>query len=339
MKIKEVISVVQSLAPERYAASWDNSGVQVRGTRQEAQRVAVCLDPLPERLAEALDWGADLVVAHHPLFLKPTPPTTEGPYLAALRLLLPAGVWLYSAHTSLDSRPYGPACWLGDELGLEGRRALEPSRSFGALSVSFFLEEDLGEELADALAEVDGVFGIGQDATGEVRLLCHEAAWSPLREALDEVLAALGSGHTQYFLTQMRSPSEDVGFGEVGLLPGALDYDAFAARLGALLGAGFWTEVGPRPEQVRRVAYLPGSGASALEAALAAQADVFITGDVKYHQALDAAGAGLHVLDVGHFPLEEEMMRRFATELATALPGVELRFFPGRDPFAVRMNG
>jgi dinuclear metal center YbgI/SA1388 family protein len=339
MKIKEVISVLQGLAPERYAASWDNSGLQVRGTRQDAARVAVCLDPLPGRLAEALDWGADLVAAHHPLFLKPTAPVAEGPYLEALRLLLPAGAWLYSAHTSLDSRPGGPACWLGDELGLEGRRALEPSRSFGALSVSFFLEQDLSEELVDALAEVDGVFGIGQDATGEVRILCHDAAWPPLRAVLDEVLAALGSGHTQYFLTQMRSPSEEVGFGEVGELPEPLPYDAFAERLAGLLGRGFWTQTGPRPETVARVAYLPGSGASALDAALAARADVFITGDVKYHQALDAAGAGLHVLDVGHFSLEEEMMRRFAAELEAELPGVEVRFFPGRDPFAVRMNG
>lgn len=339
MKIKEVISVLRRLAPERYAASWDNSGLQVRGTRAEAVKVAVCLDPLPGQLAEAVEWGADLVATHHPLFLKPAAPVTEGPYLAALRLLLPAGVWLYSAHTSLDSRPGGPACWLGDELGLADRRALEPSRSFGALAVSFFLEQDLSEELADALADVDGVFGVGQEATGEVRLLCQEAAWPLLRDALDEVLAEMEGGRTQYFLTQLRSPSEDVGFGEVGDLPEPLSYEAFADRLAGLLGGGFWTEVGPRPESVRRVAYLPGSGASALDEARAAGADVFVTGDVKYHQALDAAGAGLHVLDVGHFPLEEEMARRFAAELAEALPGVEVRFLPGRSPFAVRVNG
>lgn len=338
MKINEIIAVVQSLAPERFAAEWDNSGLQVAGTKENARKVAVCLDPLPDRLAEALEWGADVVVAHHPLYLKPVAPVAEGPYLKALRLLLSGGAWLYSAHTSLDSRPYGPACWLGEALGLEGRRALEPSRSFGALSVSFFLEEDMGEELADALAEQEGVFGVGQDATGEVRLLCHEAAWPGLHGALDEVLTGMDAGHTEYFLTQLRSPSETVGFGEVGQLPEALSYEAFVGVLGTALGRGFWTEIGPRPERVERVAYLPGSGASALDAALAAGADVFITGDVKYHQALDAAGMGLHVLDVGHFVLEEEMMRLFAAELDAGLPDVEVRFFQGRDPFAVHMS-
>ena len=65
--------------------------------------------------------------------------------------------------------------------------------------------------------------------------------------------------------------------------------------------------------------------------ALRAGADVFVTGDVKYHAALDARDGGLRVLDVGHFVLEEEMMRRFAERLAAEL-SVPVRFFAGSDP-------
>ena len=60
------------------------------------------------------------------------------------------------------------------------------------------------------------------------------------------------------------------------------------------------------------------------------------TGDLKYHQALDAGhpATGLCVVDVGHFSLEEEMTRLLAGSLDAQLApaGVEVRFFPGRDP-------
>lgn len=68
-----------------------------------------------------------------------------------------------------------------------------------------------------------------------------------------------------------------------------------------------------------------------IPSALASGADVYITGDIKYHSALDAEASGLRIIDVGHFTLEEEMMRRFAATLAEQL-SVPVTFLPGRDP-------
>lgn len=87
---------------------------------------------------------------------------------------------------------------------------------------------------------------------------------------------------------------------------------------------------GPVPERIRRVAYCTGSGASLLAAASHCGADVYITGDVKYHAALDA---DICVLDVGHHSLEEEMMRRFAVSLSSQLTGIEVFFLPSASPF------
>ena len=71
------------------------------------------------------------------------------------------------------------------------------------------------------------------------------------------------------------------------------------------------------------------------EKAFAAGADVYVTGDPKYHQA-QAVPPGKCILDVGHFSLEEVMMRRFAADLAGSLGpnGPAMRFFPGNDPFS-----
>ena len=86
---------------------------------------------------------------------------------------------------------------------------------------------------------------------------------------------------------------------------------------------------GTPPALVRRVSYCTGSGSSMWPAAAALGADVHITGDVKYHTALDA---DICMIDVGHHSLEEEMMRRMALLLAGELPGTDVFFVPSASP-------
>jgi putative NIF3 family GTP cyclohydrolase 1 type 2 len=97
------------------------------------------------------------------------------------------------------------------------------------------------------------------------------------------------------------------------------------------------------PERIiRRVAVCTGSGSSLLEDAARAGADLYSTGDMKYHDALTLQSrqsgscsnfCPMSILDIGHFSLEEEMMRRFALQLEQELEGVTVTFLPGRDPF------
>jgi dinuclear metal center YbgI/SA1388 family protein len=123
------------------------------------------------------------------------------------------------------------------------------------------------------------------------------------------------------------------GFGFVGNLPRATPWGEFSRMLRAALGRSPAQACGRTPEVVSRVACCPGSGASLSAKAAQAGADLFITGDLKYHSAMEASDLSLYVLDVGHFILEERMMRAFAGLLARELR-VPVRFFPGRDPFA-----
>ncbi len=117
------------------------------------------------------------------------------------------------------------------------------------------------------------------------------------------------------------------GFGLCGDLPRPLRPEELLARLAPWAGSGQGTLAGPEaPATISRLAICPGSGGSMLACAADLGADLMITGDIKYHTALDSPVAAL---DVGHFMLEEEMMRRFAAELAAA---ISVRFIPGRDP-------
>lgn len=115
----------------------------------------------------------------------------------------------------------------------------------------------------------------------------------------------------------LAAPMREYGFGCMGTLPGPLDWDEFSACLTAL-GLPLSRMVGQVPETVTRVAYCPGSGADLGPAAFAKGADVYLTGDLKYHQAQAVQDLGL-TIDVGHFCLEETMMRTWSQSLENEL--------------------
>lgn len=252
---KDCIAAIERFAFPAAAASWDASGMQVAGLKDDVRRVAVCLDPTPASVATALDRGADFILSHHPLLLKGRLPAQPDAYHVVLRLLLRADVPLYAAHTSLDVNAYGPAGWLADALGLTERAVLEP---------------------------------VGQECS--------------------------------------RGP---LGYGLAGTVPEPLSPAELVRTLGGLIDLAPAAVCGTLPSRIRRVAYCTGSGSSLWSAAAALGADVYITGDVKYHTALDAA---ICMIDVGHHSLEEEMMRRMALLLAEELPETEVFFVPSVSP-------
>lgn len=254
MKLTDLIDIIENIAPLEAAAPWDASGVQVAAHRTEIQHLAVCLDPTPASVQNALQQGADGILCHHPLLLQARLPKQLDAYHAVLRLLFAHDVPLYAAHTSLDVNPAGPAGWLAHSLALQDRRLLEPT----------------------------GIF--------------HEQA---------------------------------MGFGIVGNLPAPYSLEQLLAILGSHISLETATLCGPQPSRIQRLAYCTGSGASLLPSALTSGADIYITGDVKYHTALET---DIPILDVGHHSLEEEMMRHMCTLLAHKAAPLTVSFIPSVTP-------
>ncbi len=256
MKFNDIIQVIERIAPLAVAAEWDMSGVQVASTKEEISCLAVCLDPTPCSLQKALDYGAEMILSHHPLVLKPRLPAELDYYHRSLTLLLSANVSLYAAHTSLDANLDGPASWLAEALNLCEYRVLEP-------------------------VNAEGTFGT-------------------------------------------------YGFGRIGQLSSAMTIDELQKLLKPWVKTSVTRLVGILPQQIHQVAFCPGAGAAYAVHAANQNADVFITGDVRYHQALELS---LPIIDVGHFCLEEEMMHRMAKYLQNILSGVTVIFISAHDPF------
>lgn len=253
-----IINTIEKIANPCWQADWDKSGLQVASTRSDISCLGIFLDGTPTAIRQALDAGADLLLSHHPLSLRPCLPNRLDCWHKALRLLLGADVALYAAHTSLDVNPGGPAGWFGRALRLKNSKPLEKIGS-----------------------QPDGI---------------------------------------------------PMGYGEVGDLPEPVDSGELVEHILGLVGLSHAQIAGGElPARIQRVAYCGGSGASLIEPARKAGAELYVTGDVKYHAALEQAE--MPVLDVGHHALEEEMMRRFAALLAEMLPMIQVKFFPSLSPF------
>ncbi|HDQ39801.1 MAG TPA: Nif3-like dinuclear metal center hexameric protein [Desulfonatronum sp.] len=332
MRVEDVIAVIEGIAPPDFAASWDHGGVQVAARRGQVEKLAVTLDPVLKCVDQAMAWGTDFLLTHHPLSLRPGLPDHVDEYHQVLGALLRRNVWHYAAHTSLDVQPGGPVRWLAEHLGLKNLAVLE---STGALRPRWFRILGQASALASLLDELEQhsgveIFNAGPQA---LELVCSAKAEPIVRGAVK-----LDRGGSLYVLSQeLDHPVENVGFGFVGMLPEPMRWDALAASLNRILGRSVFSLAGPVPETVHKVACCPGSGGSMVHRAKQAGADVFITGDLKYHDARNAEEQGLMVVDVGHFILEEQMMRLFAEQLRIKLSGqgVQVEFFPGRDAIAL----
>ena len=127
---------------------------------------------------------------------------------------------------------------------------------------------------------------------------------------------------------------ENVGFGCIGTLAKAAKPDAFLHQLSKILTIPNWRRIGMLSDKITNVAICPGSGGSLIKTAFAMGADVFITGDVKYHDTLYVP-PGAAIIDAGHFILEETMMQTWAQTLRQKLEPENIRvtFIPGHDPY------
>lgn len=109
--------------------------------------------------------------------------------------------------------------------------------------------------------------------------------------------------------------------GRVGTLPEPLSPEAFAAHIKACLNAAS-IKFSAAPRVIRTVALCSGSGADCLDAAISAGADALLTSEVKQHEYLAAAAAGISIFDAGHFDTEDIVIEPLRDYLAKEIPDV-----------------
>lgn len=351
-RIADWVALVDASYPERDAEGWDQVGLQVGDPDQPVRAVLVCLDVTAGTLDEARDRGADLLLAHHPLLFRPlaalTPATAPG--RLALRAAR-AGIGVLAAHTNLDAAVPGTTDPIADVLGLVDVRPLVPRHPGGdpGTTLTTFVPVADTARVLGALADA-GAGRVGDydrvsfrvTGTGSFRPVpgAHPAVGEPgvatevaedrvevlvPTPLLGAVVAALRAAHPYQEVVwdaHPRAPdpggARGRGLGLVGELPDPRPLRAVADALAAGLPSPHLRVVGDLDRVVRRVAACGGAGDSLIPQALAAGADVHVTGDLRHHVALDAWTQGLALVDAGHHATEAPALAAFRDTLAAA---------------------
>lgn len=376
-RLADVVAVLERLYPPRWAQGWDAVGLVCGDPDAPVRRVLLAVDPVADVVAEALAWDADLVLAHHPLLLRPVHGVAAtSPKGRVVHDLVRSGCALYVAHTNADSARPGVSDALARIIGLEGLVPLSATPEDPLDKVVTFVPHEHASAVVDALAGA-GAGSIGEYercawTTTGVGTFLPGAAASPSvgepgrveevpetrvemvlpRHRRDAVVAALRGAHPYeepaFDVLELAGWSSPRGIGRVGALESPLTLAAFAEVVArALPHTAQGVRVAGDPEAVvERVAVCGGSGDSLFDAVRASGADAFVTADLRHHPASEAreaaAGGPPYLVDVAHWASEWPWLHgaaeRLASELLQLGTTVEARVSELRtDPWTFRV--
>jgi len=233
---------LEQLAPPSLAESWDNVGWQVGNDDFTVTGVLVTVDVDASVVEEAIKLGANLIVAHHPLFFRPLkqidPATFQG---QLIKTLLRHDLYVYTAHTNLDAVPEGVNGALANALGVTLRQPLIP-----------------------------------------IRGAAEGCGWGAICELLPQP--------TSWFVERV---AERLGTPAPRVTPG--------------VGA---------PPVHSRIAIMGGSGGGFSADVKRADCSLYITGEIKYHDAQDAARLGITVIEADHYYSERPVLNLLVERIA-----------------------
>lgn len=260
LKVSDIAKELEKLAPRELAEKWDNVGLMVGGFDRQVKNIFVCLDITSENVEQAVAFGADLIISHHPLIFHPMKRVVEEDITGGIvQTLIKNNISAYSMHTNFDNADGGMNDILAEKLGLSEIRR--------------FTDAECTDELGE--------------------------------------------------------PFENCG--RIGLLPSAMTLEDFVAKVQNTLGCSSIKYRGDGTDMIKTVALSSGSGGGFLYAAYHADADVFVTADVKHDCVQTAQELGMNLIDAGHFETENiicEFLHGFLTErfsdinvkISTAIP-------------------
>jgi len=363
MKVRDICEILNQLAPGELAYSWDKTGLQTGDPDSEANRVLVALTVDAKTLEAAKRSKAQMIAAHHPLIWRPLESLRRDDPNAELCLALAeAGIACYVAHTNLDVVPGGVSHRLAAVLGLCDVRPLFQAAHAAQVKLVTFVPASYLEALRTAVCGAGagrigdytcctfttpgtGTFKPGQASdpfSGRKGKLNEEPELrfetlvpkARLGSVLQAMIAAHPYEEPAYDIVMLDNPDPVIALGARGVLDAALSLGEFAGHVRARLRAGHVRVIGNLKRKVRHVAVIGGSGGGDLER-IPDDVDVAVTGDVKYHDGLDAKRRRLAVVDAGHEVTERPIVPVLANYLRKQCSGVRVDTFNEPDLFKV----
>jgi dinuclear metal center YbgI/SA1388 family protein len=349
LRIADVVTHFESWCPPTLAYEWDNIGLQVGELHQEVRGVLTTLDVTEAVVDEAIHLGANLIIAHHPLlFAAPKKIDTSAPKGRVIKKLMQHEITVYAAHTNLDIVEGGVNDLMADALDLKDVRVFLPEGYNSYKKVVVFVPASHEQVVKDAL-HTNGAGNMGnyekvsfvsqgssyfqpnteaQPFIGEAGKLekVEEVRMEVLvpskhvNQAVKAMVAAHPYEEVAYDIFANEKKGKPFGLGRVGKLPAPTTLKDLAALVKQQYNVPHVRFAGDATATVETVAILGGSGRDYVDQALQ-QADVYITGDLTFHETQDAVEAGLQLIDPGHYA-EKIMKKKVADYVQSAFSNV-----------------
>jgi dinuclear metal center YbgI/SA1388 family protein len=328
MKISDVVNYFEEIAPQSFQESYDNAGLIVGNGNAEVKGILISLDVTEEVVQDAIEQGANFIVAHHPIVFSGLKRFNGNNYVERTVIMaLKNDVAIFAAHTNIDSVIYnGVNSKICEKLELENTKILKSVKN--ELKKLIEHVNKVRNAMFDAGAGVIGNYnscsfntmgsgtfkaGEGTDpfvgkvgelhSEEEVRVETIVPAYKT-NKVISKMVDAHPYEEVPYDLYPLENSWSQVGMGMVGSLKKPMDEMDFLIKIKKIFNVGSLKYTQLKGKKINKVAVCGGSGSFLLKNAILSGADVFISGDFKYHQFFDAEGR-IIIADIGHFESEQ----------------------------------
>jgi len=349
MKIGQLCRFIESIAPIQYQEAYDNSGLATGSTDWDIKGVLLTLDVTDQIVDEAIALGYNLIISHHPVLFRPIKSLSGGGMIqSCLIKAIKHDIAIYSVHTNFDNIIEGVNAQFADKIGLKNRQVLKTK--VGVLQkLEFFVPVSDSNSVLKALHQA-GAGNIGNysecsfSVTGKGRFTPSEMS-NPVigkknhPQIVDEEKVELIFPANQkfklietllrvhpyeevaYYITSLENANQSVGSGLIGELEKSIPVSSFLKLLKSSFRLKVIRHSPIGKKKVKRVAICGGSGAFLINDAIKAGADVYITGDLKYHDYFEAEGK-IILVDIGHYESEIGITDLFTELLSQNFPNI-----------------
>jgi len=347
MKLSEIISVIESFAPLAYQEAYDNAGLLLGSENMEIKKALITIDVTEEVINEAINVKANLIISHHPVIFNEIKKITGKTYTE--RIIIKAikdNMAIYAAHTNLDNVMEGVNYKICQKLDLDNLRILSPVK--GELrKIVTFVPLDHADKVRLAIfnagagqignyeqcsynLEGFGTFKGSEETNpyagekGKLHIEKEIRIETIFPKAIQQkVVSAMIAAHpyeeVAYDIYPLDNSYANAGMGMIGELEKDTNELTFLKKIKSVFDIKTLKHTKLRNKNIKKVAVCGGSGSFLIKDAISVDADIFITGDIKYHQFFDAYD-NILIADVGHYESEQFTKEIFYELLKKKLP-------------------
>lgn len=351
MTIRDITNYLESIAPLALQESYDNAGLIVGAADTPIKGVLITLDCTEVIVEEAINNGCNLIIAHHPIVFSGLKKFNGNNYVE--RTVIKAiqnDIAIYAAHTNLDHVTGGVNTKIAEKIGLINTSILQPKSNletlvvFAPISDSNKIRKALGQAGAGQIGNYkDCSFSTG--GTGRFTpgggAQPHIGNQGQAEEVEEERIEVIFESHKRYqviqaminshpyeevahFISPVNNLNQEVGAGLVGELTEELGVRDFLMSLKEKMNLKIIRHTPDVGRKIKKVALCGGAGSFLLKSAIRQKADIFITGDFKYHEFFDAENK-IVIADIGHYESEVFTKDLFYEILSKKFTNIALR--------------